>query len=206
MALRERDRPDEAEALLDEALRLAIENDDPETESWALASKSLLLSDRGEDEAALALTRRNRELTERLGDVFSRTTALTATGYVQLMAGENEEAMETVQLADRLYREAMGVGGEAEAWRSTLRARALLALGRPEEALEEAEWAAETSIRREMGWQIPPAFHAVARARAAIGLDGVEAALDQATEFATARGHLMALRHIEDDREVLTAA
>jgi tetratricopeptide (TPR) repeat protein len=68
VALRERDRPEEAQELLDEALRLAREHDDPETESWARGSKSLLVADRGEFEAALALARRNCELTEQLGD------------------------------------------------------------------------------------------------------------------------------------------
>ena len=206
MALRERDRGEEAEALLDQALRAATEQEDPETESWALGSKSLLLADRGDVEAALALARRNRELTERLGDVFSRSTALTAMAYVQLVAGENEEALATVELSDRLYREAMGVGGEAEAWRSTMRARARLALGRPDEALEEIEWAVATATQREMGWQIPPALHTLAQARAACGRDGVKEALDQAHAYATARGHTMTLRRIEADQEALTAA
>jgi class 3 adenylate cyclase/tetratricopeptide (TPR) repeat protein len=205
VALRERDRPDEAEELLDEALRLAAEHDDPETESWARGSKALLLADRGEIEAALALSRRNCELTERLGDVFSRSTALTSLAYVQLVAGESVDALETVELADRLYREAMGSGGETEAWRSTLRARALLGLGRTEKALEEAEWAAGTSKRRAMGWQIPTALHTVAQARAAIDAPGIEEALDEATEAATSRGHLMTLGRIEADRDSLLA-
>lgn len=206
MALRERDRVEEAEALLDEALRFSVEQEDPETESWALGTKSLLLVDRGDVEAALALARRNRELTERLGDVFSRSTALTATAYVQLVAGESEEALGTVQLSDRLYRKAMGVGGEGEAWRSTLRARALLALGRDEEALEEAEWAVATATRREMGWQIPPALHTLAQARAARGQPGVEEALNEAAEYAAARGHVMTLRRVEADQKALTTA
>jgi adenylate cyclase len=206
MALRERDRPDEAAELLDDALRIAIEHGDPETESWALGTKSLVLADRDEIEAALAMTRRNRELTERLGDVFSRSTALTAAAYVQLFAGENEEALETIEMSDHIYREAMGSGGEAEAWRSTLRARALLALDRPGEALEEAEWAVATAQRREMGWQIPPALHVLAQARAAAGSPGAEEALEEAAKYAASRGHLMTLRRIEADRETLAAA
>jgi class 3 adenylate cyclase/tetratricopeptide (TPR) repeat protein len=206
VALRERDRPEEAEELLDEALRLAAEHDDPETESWARGSKALLMADRGEIEAALVLSRRNCELTERLGDVFSRSTALTSMAYVQLVAGESIDALETVDLADRLYREAMGSGGETEAWRSTIRARALLGLGRTEEALEEAEWAAGTAERRSMGWQIPTALHTVAQARAAIGDPSVEEALDEATEAAASRGHLMTLGRIEADRASLLAA
>jgi class 3 adenylate cyclase/tetratricopeptide (TPR) repeat protein len=206
VALRERDQPVEADELLDEALRLAREHDDPETESWAQGSKSLLVADRGEFEAALALARRNCELTEHLGDVFSRSTALTSMAYVQLAAGNSEEALETIERADRIYREAMGSGGETEAWRSTLRARALLDLDRTGKALEEAEWAASTASRREMGWQIASALHTVAQARAAAGEAGVEEALDEATAAAASRGHLMTLSRIKAERAELLAA
>src|SRR6185295_16701373 len=187
VAARERDRPEDAEELLEEALRLAGEHDDPETASWVRGSKSLLVADRGEHEAALALARRNCELTEQLGDVFSRTTALTSLSYVQVVAGEHEDALASIERADRLYREAMGSGGETEAWRSTLRARALLGLDRSDEALEEIEWAADTARRREMGWQIPTALHTLAQARAAVGASGVEGALDEGAAAANLR-------------------
>jgi tetratricopeptide (TPR) repeat protein len=206
VALRERDRPREAEELLDEALRLTGKHDDPEAEGWVRGSKSLLLADRGDSEAALALARRNRELVEQLGDVFSLSTALTSMAYVQIAAGEFEEALETVQLADRLYREAMDSGGETEAWRSTLHARALLGLGRDAEALDEIEWAARTAERRGMGWQIPSALHILAQARAATGAGGVEEALERAVKAAESRGHLMTQRRVEADRDSLLAA
>ena len=205
IALRERERLEEAEDLLDEALRLAGEHDDHETESWARGSKCLVLADRGETEAALALARRNCELTEQVGDVFSLSTALTSLAYVQLTGGESEEGLETVERADRLYREAMGSGGETEAWRSILRTRALLGLDRIDDALEEAEWAVGTASHREMGWQIPLAFHVLAQARAAAGASGVEEALEMATEAATSRGHLMTLNRIEAERGELVA-
>ena len=160
---------------------------------------------RGENRGALALARRNCELTEQLGDVFSRSMALTSKAYVHMAAGENEEALETVELSDRLYREAMGSGGETEAWRSTLRARALLGLGRTDEALTEAEWAASTASRRAMGWQIPSAFHTLAQARAGTGAPGVEEALEKATEAAKRNGHRMTLGKIDADREALLA-
>jgi hypothetical protein len=57
-----------------------------------------------------------------------------------------------------------------------------------------------------MGWQIPSAFHTLARARAAAGAPGVEEALDVAAEAAAARGHLMTQRKVEADRESLLAA
>jgi adenylate cyclase len=206
IALRERERLAEAEELLDEALRLASEHDDHETESWARGSKCLVLADRGETEAALALARRNCELTEQVGDVFSLSTALISLAYVQLAAGESEEGLETVERADRIYREAMGSGGETEAWRSILRARAMLALGRSEDALEEAEWAMSTANRREMGWQIPLAFHVLAQALAATGAPGVEETLEEAARAAKSRGHQMTLQRIETDRVALTAS
>jgi class 3 adenylate cyclase/tetratricopeptide (TPR) repeat protein len=206
VVMRERDRPEEAEALLDEALRLAAEHEDPETEGWARGSRCLMLADRGEVEAALALARRNCELTEQLGDVFSRSTALTSLAYVLLAAGAGEEALETIELADRLYREAMGAGGEIEAWRSTLRARALLELDRSDEALEEIEWATETARRREMGWQVPSALHTLAQARAAAGAGGVQEALDEGAATARLRGHAMTLRKIAADRDNLLSA
>ncbi|HKA67164.1 MAG TPA: adenylate/guanylate cyclase domain-containing protein [Solirubrobacterales bacterium] len=206
VALRERGRPEEAERLLDEAVRQASERDDPETESWSLGSKSAVLADRGEIEAALALALRNCELTERLGDVFSRSMALNALTYVRLEAGEYAAALEAIELADRGYREAMGTGGETEGWRGTLRARALLGLGRAEEALAQAEWAADTARRRGMLWQLPPALLVLAQARAATSATGVAEALDEATAVAESRGHEMALQRIEADRTALTTA
>jgi adenylate cyclase len=206
MALRERDRFEESEELSGRALRMAEEDDDPETASWARGSKCLLLADRGEIEAALVLERRNRELTEQLGDVFSRSTGLTSAAYVHLAAGESEEALAAVELSDRLYREAMGSGGETEAWRSTLRARILLSLGRSGEALEEAEWAVSTAKRRGMGWQTSAALHTLAQARAGARAPGVETALEEATDAAELRGHAMTLRKINADRDSLLAA
>jgi class 3 adenylate cyclase len=205
VALRERDRPEEAEALLEEGLRIAAEQGDPETENWIRGTHCLLIADRGDAEAALALARHNCELTEQLGDVFSRSTAMNTLAYVQLAAGEHADALETIELSDRLYRDAMGTGGETEAWRSTLRARALLGLSRDEEALEEAEWAAATALRRGMGWQIPVGFHTLAQARVATGTTGVQEALGQALETASRLGHTMTLRRIESERDALLA-
>jgi adenylate cyclase len=206
VAKRERGEPEEAERLLDEALRIATERDDPETQSWSLGSKSAVLADRGEIEAALALALRNCELTERLGDVFSHSMALTSLAYVQVEAGEFAAALETVDQADGGYREAMGTGGESEGWRATLRARALLGLGRAEEAMAQAEWAAGTARSRGMYWQLPGALHVLAQTRAAAGAGGVSEALDEATREAESRGHEMLLQRIREDRAALTAA
>jgi class 3 adenylate cyclase/tetratricopeptide (TPR) repeat protein len=206
IALKERDRLAEAEEMADESLRLADEFGDPETESWSRGNKSTLLAERGELEAALTLARRNCELTDQLGDVFSRTLALTSLGYVQIARGDHAAAVETIELSDRTYREAMNAGGEGEAWRATLHARALLGAGRAEEALERAGHAVEVSREREMHWQLPGALLTLAQARAATGAGGIEEALEEATALCERLDHRMTLRKIENDRAALTTA
>jgi len=206
VALKERDRIAEAEAMADESLRLAADFGDPETESWSRGNKATLLAERGELDAALALSRRNCELTDQLGDVFSRTLALTSLGYVQIARGEYGDAIATVELSDRTYREAMNAGGEGEAWRGTLRARALLGAGRGEEALAQAEAAVAISREREMHWQLPGALLTLAQARGATGATGAGEALEEATALCERLDHRMTLRKIDADRAALTAA
>jgi class 3 adenylate cyclase/tetratricopeptide (TPR) repeat protein len=203
VALRERAQPEEAERLLDSALAESTERGDPETESWSLGWKAMVLAERGEIEAGLALGLRNCELTERLGDIFSHTVALTSLGYVRLAAGEYAEALEDVELAERAYCEAMGAPGESAGWRGTLRALVLLGLDRPEEARREAEMALEGSRDRGINWQVPPALRALAQIRAAAGEDGVAEALDEAAEIAAELGHRMTLDKIVADRAEL---
>jgi class 3 adenylate cyclase/tetratricopeptide (TPR) repeat protein len=206
VALRERDHAEAAERLLDSALAESVERGDPETESWSLGWKGMALADRGEAEAGLALAIRNCELTERLGDVFSHTNALTSLGYVRLANGEYAEALADVDVAERGYREAMGGPGESAGWRGTLRALALLGLGRTEEARKDAEEALERSRARGIGWQEPLALRALALVRAAAGEDGVAEALDEAAELARRLGHRMTLKTIDADRAELIAA
>jgi class 3 adenylate cyclase/tetratricopeptide (TPR) repeat protein len=206
VALRERDRAEEAERLLDSALAESTERGDPETESWSLGWKSMLLADRGEVEAGLALGLRNCELTERLGDVFSHTVALTSLGYVRLAAGEYAEALEDVELAERAYCEAMGTPGESAGWRGTLRALVLVGLDRTDEACRAAEAAVDGSRARGINWQTPLALRALAQARAAAGEDGVTEALDEATAIAERLGHRMTLEKIATDRAELAPA
>jgi tetratricopeptide (TPR) repeat protein len=206
VALRERGRADEAERLLDSALAESTQRGDPETESWSLGWKSMVLADRGEIEAGLALGLRNCELTERLGDVFSHTVALTSLGYVRLEAGEYAEALEDVERAERRYREAMGTAGESAGWRGTLRALVLVGLGRTDEACREAAAAVEDSRARGINWQVPLALRALAQARAAAGEEGVAEALDEAAAIATRLGHRMTLDKIAGDRADLVAA
>jgi class 3 adenylate cyclase/tetratricopeptide (TPR) repeat protein len=206
MAQRERGNAAEAERLLDTALAETATREDLETESWSLGTKAQLLADRGDTEGARAIALRNRELADRLGDVFSLTIALTSLAYVEVEAGEFEAAVVDVERADRGYLEAMETHGEMDAWRGTLRARALLGAGRAEEALAQAEEAAETSRRREMLWQLAPALLVVAEARAATGVAGARETFEEAAATAHELGHVMSQRRIEAAREDFVTA
>ncbi len=202
---RERGEFDEAEDLLEAALRISAEQGDLETASWTRGTQASLWAARGNTEAGVAMARRNCELTERLGDVFSRSLALANLSGAQLIAEDHAAALDSIEEAERLYREAMADGGEMESWRAALRAEALTGVGRADEAAEIAELAADDARKRGMLWALPLALHALARARIAAGRDGVREALDEAAEVAQRTGALLILSMIEADRESIGA-
>jgi adenylate cyclase len=197
---KERGEFERSEQLLAAALRIAAEAGDLETASWIRGTQASLLGMRGDPEAGLAIARRNCELTERLGDVFSRSLALANLCAAELNAEAFAAALESIEESERLYRGAMDDGGEMESWRGALRAYALLGSGRVEEALRTAEWASGIARERGMHWSLPLALHALGRARAAAGRDGVEEALDEAAAVAKSSGALVTLETIEADR------
>jgi class 3 adenylate cyclase/tetratricopeptide (TPR) repeat protein len=203
---RERGRFDRAEELLERALAVAIEAGDPETASWTRGNQALLLAMRGDVVAAVALARRNCELTERLGDVFSRTVSLSDLAGVQLAAGEHTEALASIEESERIYRGAMGRGGEQEGWRASLRVEALIGVGRAEEAAELAQWATGVARERGMLWLLPLALKALGLARRAAGLDGAREALEEAAEIARRTGAMQPLQEIEEARDELSAS
>ena len=206
MVRREQLEFDEAEELFERALRVALEEDDPETASWVRSNQAGLMAMRGDAEAGLGAARRNVELTDKLGDVFSRTLALANLAWIELNAGEVDAALEAIEESERLYREAMGNGGEMAAWRAQLRSQVLREAGRVEEAIETAEWAAATARERGLMWNYPVAMLALARARAAAGRGGVIEALAEAERVARDTGALALAADIEAEREQLEAA
>jgi class 3 adenylate cyclase/tetratricopeptide (TPR) repeat protein len=202
---RERGRFDEAEQLFNAALRIADEEGDPEIASWTRANQALMLAIRGEPEAGVALARRNCELTERLGDVFSRSLALSNLGASQLAAGQPEAALESLEEAELIYRTAIDGGDEMECWRAGLRAEALTGVGRIEEAIELAEWAGDVARERGMLWSLPLDLRALALARDAGGLDGAREALDEAAAVAERTGAVVSLEGLDLARETIGA-
>ena len=202
---RDRGELDEAMELCERAIRIASEHGDPETESWTRGNQVLVHVYRDELDEALALAQRNYELTERLGDVFSRTWALVNLGMPRLYAEDFEGALDALEAAERIYRDAMGKGGEAGPWRAAFRAEALLGLGRTAEALATAEEAVR--VARELGlrWSLPRAARALGRARAAAREAGVEEIFDEGAQVAREVGLEVELQGIEEDRRAVAA-
>jgi len=203
---RERGDVGECERLIEQGLQMAEEHGDLETASWNRGSKAMLLAMQGEAEAGIAIGRRNNELTERLGDVFSRSLALGNLGVAQLAAEDYEAALESFEEAERLYRGAMDGGDEQEAWRAAVRAQALAGVGRADEAVELATWAVKVARARELRWSLPLALLALGRARAAADQDDAHEALDEAAAVAAQTEALTALASIEEERAALAAA
>jgi class 3 adenylate cyclase/tetratricopeptide (TPR) repeat protein len=206
LVLRERGRLEQAQELFERGLAMAIEDGDPETASWTRGNLALMLAMRGDAAGAVALARRNCELTERLGDVFSRSLALSNLAACELAAEEYGEALESIEESERIYREAMPSGGEMEAWRAAVRAEALAGLGRAREAAELAEWASGVARERGMLWSLPPTLRVLGVTRAAAGLEGAEEALAEAAEMAERNGAAMTLESIEEARAALVGA
>ncbi|HEV2790051.1 MAG TPA: adenylate/guanylate cyclase domain-containing protein [Solirubrobacterales bacterium] len=206
MVRREQGDIDSAASFFERALRIADEAGDPETASWIRSNQVGLLAMRGDVEGALAMARRNCELTERIGDVFSRSLARAHLAWAQIAVEEYEEALAEIEDADRIYCEAMEVGGEMEAWRLQIKAQALTGLGRTEEAIELAERAARVSHERGLLWSHPIALLALGRAFNAAGR-GEEAAeaLDEAGRVARETNALTCLVDIEAEREAVAA-
>ncbi|HEX3041192.1 MAG TPA: adenylate/guanylate cyclase domain-containing protein [Solirubrobacterales bacterium] len=205
MVRREKLEFEEAEELFERALEAAVEAEDAETASWIRSNQASLVI-RRDPEAALAIARRNCELTDRLGDVFSRSLALSNLAWALLIAEENEAALESIEESERLYREAMDNGGEMEGWRGQLRARALVLVGRTDEGLEVAEEAARVARERGMLWSYPVAVLTLARARAAAGAEGVNETFEEAERVARETGATTLLMDIAVEREQLESA
>jgi class 3 adenylate cyclase/tetratricopeptide (TPR) repeat protein len=206
MVRREKVEFDEAEELFERALQIALAEDDPETASWIRSNQAGLMAMRGDAEAGLAMGRRNCELTDRLGDVFSRSLALSNLSWMQMNAEDPAGALESIEEAERLYREAMDNGGEMEAWRLQLRSQALTRLGRAEEGVAVAEEAARISHERGMLWTYPVTMLALARARRAAGLDGFREALEESERAARQTHALTLLIDIEAEKQQLGPA
>lgn len=207
MVRREQGDIDGAGGFFERALRLANDAGDPETASWIRSNQVGLLAMRGDVEGALAMARRNCELTERIGDVFSRSLARAHLAWAHVAAEEYEEALVAIEDADRIYCEAMEFGGEMEAWRLQIKSQALTGLGRTEEAIEFAERAVAVSDERGLLWSHPIALLTLGRGLNAAGRHEEAAeALDEAGRIARKTNALTCLVDIEAEREAAASS
>jgi tetratricopeptide (TPR) repeat protein len=150
------------------------------------------------------MARRNCELTERIGDVFSRSLARAHLAWAQIAVEEHEEALASIEEADRVYCEAMTFGGEMEGWRLQIKAQALTGLGRTDEAIEIAERSVSISRERGLLWSLPIALLNLGRALNAAGRHREAAAvLDEAARVARQTNALTCLGDIEAEREAV---
>jgi adenylate cyclase len=203
---KERGELEQARELVDAAFEISAEAGDPETESWIRGMQAMLRTAGGDIEGGVAIGRRNCELSERLGDVFSRSLARANLAWTELEAGDYEAALHSIEEAERLYRSAMDNGGEMETWRGALHSEALRGVGRRREAVEVAERACAIGRERGLNWSLPMALRALGRARAEAGDDeGARNALDEAAAIAESSRALVVLGEIEADRQSLVA-
>jgi class 3 adenylate cyclase/tetratricopeptide (TPR) repeat protein len=203
---KERGEFESAAVEIEKGLETARAVHDPESESWILGMQAMVRCLQGDPEGGLSLARRGYEVADRLGDVFSRSLALANLGWAELEAGESEDALASIEEAERLYVDAMGVGGEMEGWRCSMRAEALRSLGRPAEALVAAQHAADVCRARGIGWGGALALHALGRARAESGdAVGAEQAYAEAIELARRNRATVTIERVEDDRQALAA-
>ena len=203
---RDRREFEDGARLFEDALRIAAEQGDPETESWTRGNYAALHAWAGEHDEAVSLAQRNYEITERLGDVFSRHWALFNLGFAHLERGDFEPALDYLERGDQVYMEAMGRGGEAEGWRAAMIAQALLGVGKVADAMERARHAAAVVEERGLNWGLPRAYRALAEVCIAAGEGNPAALLDEAEKVANATGRVIELEGIARAREALVQA
>ncbi|MBK8293654.1 MAG: AAA family ATPase [Solirubrobacterales bacterium] len=202
---RDRGDFDAAQEYFDSALKIASDQGDLEAGIWARGGLSWQLFMLGRTDDALRLAQRNRDISERLGDVFSRHFALLCLGWVHCERGEYEPALDFLESADRLYREAMGGGGEVEPLREATLADALLGLGRIPEALERAERGVTVGREGGLGWTLIPALRIAAKVRDAAGESGAVELLDEAEALASANRQTVELGKIQETRDAVAS-
>ena len=129
--------PEEAAPMLERALEAAGEHGDHETESWTHGNYVALARSTGQPELALGHATQAYELAERIGDAFSRISALHNLGLARIMAGEASEAVITLERSIELGRETR-TALEQESLRVAVLSEALLSAGDCTRALEAA--------------------------------------------------------------------
>jgi len=160
---------------LEQALAVAREHGDFESESWILMSivQAMELAGGGQDALQHAL--QAQEIAERIGGAFSRGLAWRFRGMAHLLRAEWREAIGSLEQALATWRP-REVGLEAEPQAVTMLARAHLGLGATQAALETAEEAVSLAVDRgTAGYEIEARLALVEVLRTSSGIDAAGA-------------------------------
>jgi adenylate cyclase len=197
-------RFEEASAALDEAMRVAQQQEDIESQGWTHMAYVLLARYVGDTEAAIAHGEQGYEIAERIGSTFSRVWQTYFYGYAQLLAGNVGEAVTLIEGALELARAAR-TALEMEPMLIATLAEALLGTGDRSRAFQTANESVALALERGNDAVVPYSKRILAEAILASDAPGrfalARETLDKAVVAAEASGALAELPLIEQVRE-----
>ena len=181
---------DEARRLIEQARRVAGDQNDIEVVGWTHMWSTDRAFAAGEAESALTHAQQATEIAERMGGSFSRAHAWAWLGVAERARGEWQRSIDAIERANELAREGR-TAVEAEAWRLALLAESYLGSGDPQRAFALVEEA--VALADSQGQEQARPHIQLALARVLLGSPGpvpveqVEAALTRTLEAARAR-------------------
>jgi class 3 adenylate cyclase/tetratricopeptide (TPR) repeat protein len=184
-------RLDEARELIDRGLRMAAEQDATETVGWGHLWSVGQAYRSGDPERAMVHAQESIEISERIGDAFSRTWAWSWMGCASAMGEHWDQAIDAIERAQAISEEHR-TAADSESWSLVWLAEAYHGLGESERAISVARESVALARGREQ--PAPEITASVVLARillAAQGLGGrdeIEAALTRAQKLADATG------------------
>jgi adenylate cyclase len=178
-------RLEESAAALEEALRVAVEQGDVETEGWAHHFCVLLARYNGQTETALAHATRADEIAEHSGSFLSRIYSLGYLGHAHLMLGHTGEAIAAFERSVALAHEAH-TGLDLEPFVLAGLGEALLEAGDSARALQSASKAVDLALERATRLVLPTCYRVFAEAVLTVVSAGSTSVAERALDDATA--------------------
>jgi class 3 adenylate cyclase/tetratricopeptide (TPR) repeat protein len=177
----------DARAAFEEAERLAVEHDDPESLGWVHGNQGTLATLVGEPGDSLRHTREAVKIAERLGSSFQRATAYWGLAQAYSARGDWPEMLIAAETSRRIVRENR-TGLQYEAGQLALISKARLEQGDLDGALEAAAEGARIAVAQGTRPQEVLCRIALGRALAGDRPSEARAELEQARELAEEMG------------------
>jgi class 3 adenylate cyclase/tetratricopeptide (TPR) repeat protein len=169
----------EGRRAVEQALEIAREDEDPETEAFSHMMLVRLAELAGTSEGVLEHGRAGVEVAERAGGAFWRGNAHQCLAIAHVLRGEWDEAIAAIEHALSLSRR-RDVGVEGEPLSLALLSRAQLGRGDPRAALAAADAAVALACARgTKGWELYARHHRAQALLAVAGRDGADAAAEE---------------------------